>query len=113
MLTKITCTYKSRAMRKGKRIRSYRTVPYRFTAIEGISGEMGRRRTVNPISFVVEKFDTKRLWKSIYGYIGKAYDTEYWKESAFMRTAVAVSRTDWKRTPRQRVLLKGNISRGT
>ena len=46
------------------------------TVTEGIEGEKGRRRTVNPMSFVDEAFDTKRLWKSVAGYIGKAYDTE-------------------------------------
>ena len=46
------------------------------TVTEGISGESGRSRTVNPVSFVDEEFNAKRLWKSVSGYIGKAYDTE-------------------------------------
>lgn len=46
------------------------------TVTEGIREEGGRRRTVNPMSFVDEEFDTKRLWKRVSGYLGKAYDTE-------------------------------------
>lgn len=46
------------------------------TVTEGIREEGGRRRTVNPMSFVDEEFDTKRLWKRVSGYIATAYDTE-------------------------------------
>lgn len=46
------------------------------TVTEGICGETGRNRTVNPMAFVDEDFDTKRLWKRVSGYIAKAYNTE-------------------------------------
>lgn len=47
------------------------------TVTEGIDTESGKRhRTVNPMSFVDGDFDTKGLWKSVGGYIGKAYDIE-------------------------------------
>lgn len=46
------------------------------TVTEGINEENARHRTVNPMSFVDEDFDTKQLWKSVSGYIGKAYDVE-------------------------------------
>lgn len=36
----------------------------------------GRNRTINPMHFTNEAFDTKELWKSAEGYIGKAYDLE-------------------------------------
>ena len=33
-----------------------------------------RNRTIQPVHFVDEEFDTKRLWKAVEGYIDKAYD---------------------------------------
>lgn len=36
----------------------------------------GRKRTIRPIHFSDEDFDTKKLWKSIEGYIGKSYELE-------------------------------------
>ena len=45
------------------------------TVTEGTLQQSERRnRTVNPMRFVDEAFDTKRLWKSVEGYIGMAYD---------------------------------------
>ncbi len=53
-----------------------RIVPL-VTVTEGTVKESERRnRTVEPMHFVNEKFDTKELWKSVEGYIDKRYDTE-------------------------------------
>lgn len=41
---------------------------------EGINTESKRHSTQNPMSFVDEGFDTKNLWQTVSGYIGKAYD---------------------------------------
>lgn len=58
---------------RGKRSR---IVPL-VTVTEGISAESERRnRTVNPKHFIDEKFNTDKLWKSVEGYIAKAYDIE-------------------------------------
>lgn len=47
------------------------------TVTEGIHQESERRnRTVNPMYFVNENFNSKKLWQSVEGYIGKVYDTE-------------------------------------
>lgn len=43
---------------------------------EGINTESQRHYTENPMSFVDEEFDTKSLWKTVSGYIGKAYNVE-------------------------------------
>ena len=46
------------------------------TVSEGIIRQSrGRNKTINPMSFVDENFDTKSLWKSVEGYIGMAYET--------------------------------------
>lgn len=60
---------------KKKKGKENQIVPL-VTVTEGIREEKGRRRTVNPMSFVDKEFDTKRLWKRVSGYIGKAYDTD-------------------------------------
>ena len=53
-----------------------RIVPL-VTVTEGTVKESERRnRTVEPMHFVNEKFDTKELWKSVEGYIDKRYDVE-------------------------------------
>lgn len=45
------------------------------TVTEGIRLEChGRNRTIGTMHFVDENFDSKNLWKSVEGYIGKAYD---------------------------------------
>ena len=45
------------------------------TLTEGTEKEnKSRNRTINPVHFVDEEFDTKRLWKAVEGYIDKAYD---------------------------------------
>lgn len=36
-----------------------------------------RNQTIEPMHFVDEKFDFKRLWQSVDGYISKTYDTDY------------------------------------
>lgn len=46
------------------------------TVTEGINAEGKRHYTENPMSFVNEEFDTKELWRTVSGYIGKAYDVE-------------------------------------
>ena len=47
------------------------------TVTEGTEKESVRRnRTIEPMHFVNEKFDTKELWKSVEGYIDKSYDIE-------------------------------------
>lgn len=43
---------------------------------EGINSEDKRHKTANPMAFVDEEFDTKRLWDSVSGYIAKAYDVD-------------------------------------
>lgn len=57
---------------KGKKSRSVPLV----TVTEGVTSRCGRRETIRPMHFVDEDFDTKRLWKSVEGYIGAAYDLE-------------------------------------
>ena len=45
------------------------------TVAEGIEKEsISRNRTIRPMRFVDENFDVKRLWRSVSGYIAKAYD---------------------------------------
>ena len=45
------------------------------TVTEGTQEESkGRNRTVHPIHFSDEGFDTKRLWKSVEGFIDKSYE---------------------------------------
>lgn len=46
------------------------------TVTEGITTAGGRNRTVYPVHFVDEKFKAAEVWKSVSGYISKAYDTE-------------------------------------
>lgn len=46
------------------------------TVTEGINMEGNRHYTENPMSFVDEEFDTKNLWTTVSGYIGKAYKVE-------------------------------------
>jgi hypothetical protein len=47
------------------------------TVTEGTVKESERRnRTIEPMHFVDEKFDTKELWKSVEGYIDRRYDIE-------------------------------------
>lgn len=47
------------------------------TVTEGMYEQSnGRNRTINPMHFADEDFDTKRLWKTTEGYIGKAYELE-------------------------------------
>ena len=47
------------------------------TVTEGIlQKDQGRNRTICPMHFVDEHFDTEELWKSVAGYIGKAYRIE-------------------------------------
>lgn len=58
---------------KGKQSR---IVPL-VTVTEGMQEESkGRNRTIHPMHFTSERFDTKELWKSSEGYIGKTYDLE-------------------------------------
>ena len=58
---------------RGKR---NRIVPL-VTVTEGTVKESERRnRTIEPMHFVNEKFDTKELWKSVEGYIDRAYNIE-------------------------------------
>ena len=53
-----------------------RIVPL-VTLTEGTKAVSARRReTINPIHFVDEDFNTKRLWESVDGYIQSAYDTD-------------------------------------
>ena len=53
-----------------------RIVPL-VTVTEGTVKESERRnRTVEPMHFVNERFDTKELWRSVEGYIDKRYDIE-------------------------------------
>ena len=45
------------------------------TVTEGTKEESkGRNRTINPVHFSDEEFDTKRLWKSVEGFICKHYE---------------------------------------
>ena len=47
------------------------------TVTEGtVPGAGGRNRTIHPMHFSDEGFDTKNLWKKVSGYIARAYDTE-------------------------------------
>ena len=47
------------------------------TVTEGtVNISKGRNATLNPMHFVDEKMDTKGLWASVEGYIGKVYDLE-------------------------------------
>lgn len=56
---------------KGKRSKIIPLV----TVTEGTEEESrGRNRTINPVHFSDEDFDTKRLWKSVEGFIDKYYD---------------------------------------
>jgi len=58
---------------KGKK---NRTVPL-VTVTEGtVPQSAGRNRTIHPMHFSDEGFDTKMLWKKVSGYIARAYDTE-------------------------------------
>jgi hypothetical protein len=58
---------------KGKRSKMIPLV----TVAEGVYQECkGRNRTINPMYFANETFDTKELWKTTEGYIGKAYDLD-------------------------------------
>ena len=53
-----------------------RTVPL-VTVTEGtVPQSAGRNRTIHPMHFSDEGFDTKMLWKKVSGYIARAYDTE-------------------------------------
>lgn len=55
---------------KGKR---NQIVPL-VTVTEGIESVCGRNRTIHPMHFVDENFNTKRLWESVEGYIEATYD---------------------------------------
>lgn len=58
---------------KGKRSQ---IVPL-VTITEGVEAvSKGRSRTIHPVHFSDEDFDTKELWKSVEGYIDKNYDLE-------------------------------------
>ena len=58
---------------KGKRSQ---IVPL-VTVTEGtVNISKGRRKTVNPMHFVDENFDSKRLWTSVDGYIQSTYETD-------------------------------------
>ena len=57
---------------KGKRSR---IVPL-VTVTEGTETEGNRGRTKGRMHFADENFDTKNLWKSVEGYIGKRYNAE-------------------------------------
>lgn len=58
---------------KGK---SNRIVPL-VTVTEGMSSNgLNRRETIGRMHFVDENFDSQKLWNSVEGYIGKAYDIE-------------------------------------
>lgn len=58
---------------KGKRSKMIPLV----TVTEGTyETSKGRNRTINPMHFASETFDTKELWKTTEGYIGKAYDLD-------------------------------------
>lgn len=46
------------------------------TVTEGLRSRGGRRETIQPMHFVDEAFNTKRLWESVEGYIASAYDLE-------------------------------------
>lgn len=43
---------------------------------EGVNIEANRHYTKNPTAFVDEAFNTKNLWQTVSGYIGKAYNVE-------------------------------------
>ena len=59
--------------KKGKKSR---IVPL-VTVTEGTEQECkNRNRTINPVHFVDEEFDTKRLWKAVEGYIDEVYDAD-------------------------------------
>lgn len=59
-----------------KRGKKSKMVPL-VTVTEGtVRQSMRRNRTVGAVHFVDEDFDTKRLWKSVEGYIGKTYQAE-------------------------------------
>ena len=59
---------------KGKKNRAVPLV----TVTEGTVPRSARRnRTIHPMHFSDEGFDTKNLWKKVSGYIARAYDTEY------------------------------------
>lgn len=59
---------------KGKKNKSVPLV----TVTEGtVPRSAGRNRTIHPMHFSDEGFDTKNLWKKVSGYIARAYDTEY------------------------------------
>ena len=61
---------------KKERGKKSKIVPM-VTVTEGtISQSRRRNRTVEAVHFVDEDFDTKRLWKSVEGYIGKVYKSE-------------------------------------
>ena len=48
-----------------------------ITVTEGIEQESGsRNRTIRPMRFVDEDFDTKRLWGTVSAYIAKTYDLD-------------------------------------
>lgn len=48
------------------------------TVTEGIRSVGTRRNaTIEPVAFVDEGFDTKRLWKAVEGYIEKTYDLDH------------------------------------
>ena len=58
---------------KGKKSRIIPLV----TVTEGVYEESkGRKRTIHPIHFSDEDFDTKKLWRSVEGYIGMNYEPE-------------------------------------
>lgn len=57
---------------KGKKSRNVPLV----TVTEGIGSRGGRRKTIRPMHFVDEGFNTKRLWESVEGYIASSYDLE-------------------------------------
>ena len=63
-----------RGKEKGKKNRAVPLV----TVTEGTVPRSARRnRTIHPMHFSDEGFDTKNLWKKVSGYIARAYDTEY------------------------------------
>ena len=64
-------------MQKPNKVKGKKSVSVPLvTVTEGIRSKSGRRETISPMHFVDEGFDTKRIWESVEGYIGSAYDLE-------------------------------------
>ena len=81
------------------------------TVTEGMYEQSkGRNRTINPMHFADEGFDTKRLWKTTEGYIGKAYELE--KIEKVYIHGDSGSETGWRTSHRRYMSLTDTISCG-